>query len=545
MFKILIILFGIYLYLNVIDGKFVWDDNPFIAENVYVGGGGSGLLKIFTSDIGTGSGMRFNYYRPLQISSYKLEHALWGFDPRGYHITNIALHILVALCVFYLAFLFFGDRLFAFLAGLLFVSHPIQTETVAYISNRGDLLCAFFFMFSFIFYIHYIKYKSTSLYPLMIISYLFALFSKENALMFIGVLLIYHYAFKEKIRIRPFLPLFGVTIIYIFLRSIILKSALPKITGINAIFSRVPGFFSAVAGYLKLLFLPFGLHFDYGNKTFQFTDPRVILGIIFVFLLIMYAVANRKKNAAIFFSACWFLAMLIPVSNIYPKTAFYMAEHHLYLPSMGFAFISAHYLLRLYRKGPFKAAAICIITALLVFYGYLTIRQNNYWLKPVDFYRRTLEFSPDSAVAYYNLGKEYERKNDNVDAILMYKKTIELELGYDNAYNNLGVIYSRLDNKKEALEMFNKALEINPKSAPAYTNLGILYYGLGRKEEALAFLKRALEVKPEHAIADYNLAVIYYYQKQYGLAVTHYDRAVKLGYRVSPELLKLLQPYRK
>ena len=541
---LLVILFGIFLYSNVINGKFVWDDNILLAENVYIEGR-AGLPEIFTRDIGSGYGIKFNYYRPLQISSYKLEHAFWGLDHRGYHITNILLHILTALCVLYLAFALWGNRLLAFLAGMIFVSHPVQTETVAYISNRGDLLCALFFMVSFIFYIRYIKYKNTYLYVLMAISYLFSLLSKENALMFMGILIIYHYTFKEKLKLKYFLFPLGITVIYLFFRSVFLGPVLPKVTDIQAIFSRVPGFFAAIAGYLGLLIFPLGLHFDYGNKTFAVADPRVIIGVIFVSLVIVCAAANRNKNKVICFSAFWFLAMLIPVSNIYPKTAFYMAEHHLYMPLAGFAFIAAYYLSLLYRQWFFKIAAVCVMAALFIFYGYSTIRQNNYWLEPVNFYLRTLEFNPYSAVARYNLGKEYERAGNDAMAITMYKKTIEMDSNYDNAYNNLGVIYSRLNNNEEALEMFRKTLEINPKSAPAYTNLGALYYRLNKRAEAVSFLKKALEAKPDHAAAHYNLAVVYYYQKEYGLAIEHCDRALKQGYKVSPDFFTLLQPYRK
>ncbi len=542
--SLLIILFGILLYSNVINGKFIWDDNLLLVENRYVTSG-SGISEIFTRDIGTGSGVKFNYYRPLQIFSYKIEHAIWGLDPRGYHIVNIALHLSVALCVLYLAFFFSGDKVFSFLSALVFVSHPAQTETVAYISNRGDLLCALFFMLAFISYLNYVKHKSISLYALMLVSYLFSLFSKENALMFIGVLLIYHYAFKEKLKIKYFLLPLAITVTYLFFRIIFLKPILSETSSIQAVAGRALGFFAAVTNYIGLLVLPFGLHFDYGSKTFAFRDPRVILGVILICLLIIYAAANRNKNRIISFSILWFFVMLLPAANIYPKTAFYMAEHHLYMPLAGFSLIFAYYLSRLYKKNAHRMTVACIMAAVFIFYGFLTIRQNNYWRDPVYFYLKTLQFNPASATACYNLGKEYERAQDDRMAIAIYKKTIELDSKYDNAYNNLGVIYNRLNNNKEAMEMFRKALEINPKSASAYANLGALYYLQNKQEEAVSYLKKALEVEPGYASAHYNLAVVYYHQKEYSLAIEHCDRALKEGYNVSPEFLSLLMPLRK
>ena len=506
----LIIVLGLVIYINAINGQFIWDDNLLVKNNIYIRSW-QGIKKIFTYDIGAGAGARFNYYRPLQMLTYMCEYAFWGNDPRGYHITNIGLHLLAALSVFWLAFLLCGDRLSAFFTGIIFVCHPLQTESVAYISARGDLLCALFFILSFILYIRYLSHKSAVTYFAMITCYILALLSKENALAFVIVLLLYHYVFKKKLMVKKLLPIAFITLAYAALRLTVIKPTMSAFASICTGFERLPGFFVAIANYLRLLFFPYALHFAYGDKVFRFSEPQAVLGIIITWLLIIYALSKKNKDAVASFSIFWFFATLIPVSGIYPLTAFYMAEHYIYVPSIGFALILATYTVRLYATKTFKVITVFIFGAILIFYGYTTIRQNNYWREPIGFYLKTINFSPDISEVYYNLGYEYLKTNNKVMAAASFKKSVELD----------------------------------PYSAKAYNNLGILYYEFNKKKQSLAFFKKALQINPDSPDALYNLSVAYYYQREYALAIAYCEKAIKLGYKADPDFLSLLALHKK
>jgi len=134
-----IVLLGIGVYANSLDGAFVWDDQHLIRENPLIKQGNN-ALKLFQGNILAGYGKESQAYRPLQMLTYMADYRLWKLDPRGYHVTSIFWHILAALCVFGLAFRLSANRLLALFAGLLFVSHPIHTEAVSYISGRSDPL---------------------------------------------------------------------------------------------------------------------------------------------------------------------------------------------------------------------------------------------------------------------------------------------------------------------------------------------------------------------------------------------------------------------
>lgn len=141
---VLIILLGIVVYSNSIDNRFIWDDHFLITNNESVKNW-SGIPKVFTSDVEDGSGRRFILYRPIQMVTYMFDYSLWHLNAKGYHLTNIALHILVSLSLFWLINVLCGNTLISFLASMFFVAHPAHTEAITYISGRADSLSAFFY----------------------------------------------------------------------------------------------------------------------------------------------------------------------------------------------------------------------------------------------------------------------------------------------------------------------------------------------------------------------------------------------------------------
>lgn len=579
---LLIVGLGFSIYANSLNGKFLWDDDVLVRDNVYIRNW-SNSSKIFIKDIGIGGGRLYHFYRPMQTLSYMIDYSFWKLDVRGYHFTNILLHILVALAIYWLTNILFADDILSLLASLLFVTHPIHTEAVSYISGRADSLVGIFILLAIIFYIKYLRSEKITMFIFSWLSFMFAILSKEYGLILPLLLGIYHIVFKVKFKTKQFLLILSATIPYIFLRFIAYNSLLtPPVYFQTTIFQRVIGFFAAFTDYLKLLILPFNLHMEYGYKLFNIFNPKVIFGVGLLALLLRWAFKIRNKNKLIFFSITWFFITLIPQSNLYPVNA-YMAEHWLYLPSIGFFLILGHELSYLYRAKQ-KGSAIPLLLSLTFFYSFLTIRQNNYWKEPIAFYKRTLEYAPHSWRVLSNLGKAYQlidkdkhkeeiiglyeraiennpnyveaynnlcflyyELGENDKAISSCKKAIEINPNYAKAYNNLASAYKEINKLEDAVTCYKKAIELNPEYANAYNNLGlVLYTDYKRKEEGMDLFKKAVAIDPDFADAHNNLAVAYYYyKKQYGLAIKHCDKAIELGYKVHPDFLKLLEPFRK
>ena len=143
---------GFTIYVNSLEGEFIWDDHVLIANNKYIESWNY-IPEIFSQDIGAPAGERYNFYRPVQILTYKIDYLIWRFDAGGFRLTNIIIHILAVLCIYWFFSIIFKDSLLSFWASLLFLVHPVHTGAVYYISGRPDLLALLFMLLCYIFYI--------------------------------------------------------------------------------------------------------------------------------------------------------------------------------------------------------------------------------------------------------------------------------------------------------------------------------------------------------------------------------------------------------
>jgi tetratricopeptide (TPR) repeat protein len=565
---IFIALAGFLIYWNSLSGEFLWDDNFLIRDNSYIKNSVS-LPQLFTGDIGEGAGYCYGSYRPIQM---------WGLNVTGYHLTNILLHVFSALSIYWFITLLYNNKRLSFLSSLLFVAHPIHTGAVSYISGRSSPLELIFMLLAFIFYIKQNQAPGIARYVLMAVSYSAALLSRESSLILPGLILLYHYVFRKKIKVLEFLPIALCAVLYVWFRKTMFVFSVSPITYSTTILERIPGFFAAFTDYLGLLFLPIGLHIEYGAKIFKFSGPKVLIGMIVFITLVLYAFSQRQKRGYRAFAIFWFLIALMPVSNIYPPLNAYMAEHWLYVPCVGFClFISKNLLVFFDRKTWLKYAVFALTIGIVSSYAVLTIRQNNFWKDPVKFHERALQYAPgdsriftnandkfsgvsedignieeailsdqkaialnpNNAEAYNNLGAKLNEAGRFQEAIEQFNKALNINPYLNTAYNNLGNAYASIGRYSKAIEMFKKALELNPDSADVYNNFGKAYYGMGQKEKAIVFLKRAIEIKPDFAYSYANLAVIYYNAKEEELAKEYRDKAVSLDSNFS----RLLEPY--
>ncbi|MBN3038084.1 MAG: tetratricopeptide repeat protein [Candidatus Omnitrophica bacterium] len=522
---VLICALGLLAYANSLKGEFVWDDTNLIEKNVYVKDF-KHIPKLFTKDISSSAKQGSGFFRPLQMFTYMLDFKLWRLNPIGYHLINVLLHILSALCVFWFIMMLYDDHILSILTGLLFLLHPLHTEAVSYISGRSDPLALLFMLLAFIYYIKYLKIKNILSLLLMLIAYILALLSREITLILPLLLLIYHYIFKEKLKSGPFFSILGIAFVYIIIRATLLRSILAQAAE-TTFFQRLPGFFVAITTYIRLLFLPFGLHMEYGNQTFSWAAPKAIFGLFIFVLSLVYILRDRERRDIYKFSLLWFFVALLPVSNLYPLNA-YMAEHWLYIPSIGFCLLLARPLTTLYDK---KRNFVIISSILiLVCYTFITVNQNDYWREPISFYQRTLCYAPDSARVYSELGLAYDDIGKPDKAIPAYKKAIEIDPGYERPHTYLGLAYRESGREKESLAAFKKAIELDPRRADVHINLGNLYVSLKQYKAAIGEYQKAIELNPDIAESHYDSGVAYEAMGEYQKASEYYREAIELDH---------------
>ncbi len=526
---ILIIALGFAVYANSLNNEFFWDDEALVTGNKYIKSW-SYLPQIFTNTLGAGTDEGWNSYRPLQSLTYMIDYSLWKLDPRGYHITNIFLHISAALGIYWLINIIFGKNLLALLTGIFFVIHPVHIEAVTYISGRSDSLALLFTLLSFILYLKSPPSKRVgSKYALLLLSYSLALLSRESSLILPVLILVYHYSFKTQLKGKEFFSVVSIASIYILIRLTVLKVLLATAPSAfpTTLLQRLPSFFASVASYIRLLFFPFDLHMEYGMVLFSWNDPKTITGIALFFILLICAFKKRERSPLISFSILWFFVSLLPVSNLFPINA-YMAEHWLYLPSIGFFLIAAEIVHSLYTAKNLKIPAIIIIASLSGFYSFLTVRQNAYWSDPISFYERTLKFAPYSSRVHSNLGNEFNSVGQREKAIAAYKKAIEINPRYAKAHFNLGNVYINMGKRAEAIASYQRAVEIKSDYPTALYNLGNAYKAMNKNKGAIAAYRKVVEINPDHANAHNNLGTVYAASNRYREAIASYKNAIRV-----------------
>lgn len=576
---LLIAILGAAIYSNSLKGEFLLDDHQNIVRNEFIKSGLT-VPNILFEDIVPSGIKKISFYRPIPQISYRVDYAFWRLNETGYHITNTLLHLCAALAVYGLVLTLFGSGLLPLLAGLLFVSHPVQVETVAYISDRSDIFVALFIFLSAIFYIKRSRGEApTRNMTWAVVCLVAALLSKESALIFPALLAAYHIVFRKKIQLSVFLPFVVLPAAYVAGRLWLFESAALSTGPASTVFQRLPGFFASIPSYLRLLVLPVGLHMDYGNELLKFSDPRAIAGGLLLAASLGYVfvgVIKKRYGKAVLFSVSWFFLSLLPVSNIYPLFS-YMAEHFLYMPSLGFCVILAWGLKWLTERPGEKALAVCLALLILFSYSVMAFRQNVYWRDPVAMYKKTLVHNPQSVCSIVNLSNLLKERNNYAGALKLMERAVELAPSNAVALNDVGLLYAHMGNVEKAMKSYDRAILINPKMAPAYNNIGILCQGIGLNEKAEAAYKKAIEVNPRYAMAYNNLGALYgnmgrhdeavpLYKKaiaadpddamaynnlgkfylikeDYGEAIKYCDRAIRLG-RADETLIKALKPRR-
>jgi tetratricopeptide (TPR) repeat protein len=394
---------------------------------------------------------------------------------------------------------------------MLYAVHPIHSESVAAISIIGDPIVTFFMLLSLTLYVKHLDSPGKWLYLFLYPAYLLALFTKESGIMFLAIVLLYHYAFGRKIKLAPFIALGGITVFYLLVRIFFFKGATggpaPDMS-LSGMMSRVPGIFVSITGYIRMLIAPFSLHMGHEHRLFKAFEPAAIAGAVMTVAAAVYAFKARRSSALIFFAIGWFFITLAPVSNIYP-ISFYMSDHYMYLPSIGFFLIVAAALRWAYDKKAFKAYALAALILLTSFYSCRTIQQNNYWKDAVTFYERTLKYAPTSTRLLNNLAGKYLLQGDLAKAAELYKKALETDPNFMLAYYNLGIINFKQKNMQGAVKYCEAALQLDPNYAPAYNQLGLIYWAMERRDDAIAAYNKAIAVSPDNPMALHNLALAY------------------------------------
>ena len=566
------------VYLPALNNDFVWDDVKFITENQLIRSLRMQSLAEMVFSFRVGS------WHPLTWISHAVDYHFWGSNPAGHHGTSIVIHAFNAVLVFYLSLLLLAragghDGKGRWLAGsyrwlaagvtaLLFGLHPVHVESVAWVAERKDLLCAFFVLLSLMSYLSYAASTSKVRYALAFLFFMAALMSKPMAVTLPLVLLLCDLYPLRRMggplspvsRHLPLLlekiPFFAASVISSAITIAAGKSggALKSLDSfplpirlLNALQS--PGF------YLGKMFLPVELVPFYPYPpSHEWLHPALLLSALAVIAITIVSLWQLRQGNCLLFSVWWFyIITLIPVLGIVQVGVQAAADRYTYLPSVSIfllAGVGAAWLLHKSAAAAGRAGAWLLMTIFLLgmfSLGWLTVRQIEVWRNSEvlwEYVIRHFPFPRSDAMAHNNLGAAYYGKGEWDKAIEEYKKAISLRPRYADAQSNLGAAYARKGLIDEAIAAHKAAIAIKPDSPRAHLNLGVSYSRKGEMDKAIEEFKAVVALDADYATAHTYLAVAYYKQGNYRLAIEHCDRAAQLQGSADEDLLRLLAPYR-
>lgn len=470
----LVTLLAIGVYLNTRSHVFVWDDKFLIAQNPTIQRL-QNAPAAFISDFSPPGdpSKKSGYYRPVTILSYMVDFALWGNNPHGFHRTNVLLHALCSGLVYIFASSLCIHPYTALLSSLLFALHPVHTESVAWISGRTDLLCAMFLLLSLL---AFSKSRAGSLSKRRILfqgssllTFLFALWSKETAIVLPLLLPFYEYVSVRRLPqnnvpsfIRRHASYWTTAALYMGFRLLALHRLGPTIS------QHTEGFIirlltapKIVGLYLKQLLWPLHLNAELEvSPVHSPLDAGFLLSIGVLVALLLIALRLRRSGPPLFFGILWFFLTLLPVSNLIPLQDA-VAERFLYIPSIGFLIVLSAVLYLLYKhigKPSLRITMTAVISLILLGYGWITIHRNRNWKNDLTLFSANVRDAPASPRAHYNLSTFFLARGEYDQAIKELQTAIQLRPDYVQAHYNLACAYALKGKANLALQALTQAI---------------------------------------------------------------------------------------
>jgi protein O-mannosyl-transferase len=530
LFALLLVIVTIVAYLPAWNGSPIWDDDAHLTKPELRSL--DGLAKIWTQPGAT------QQYYPLVHTLFWLEHQLWGDWPAGYHLLNILLHCASALLL--VRILRHLQIPGAWLAAAIFALHPIQVESVAWISELKNMLSGVFCLGSLLAYLKFDRSRNLLFYAAALVLFAFGLLSKSVIATLPAALLVILWWKGGKLSWRddilPLTPFFLLgTAAGLFTAWV--ERNLIGANGSDFNYSNLERILiagRAIWFYLDKLFWPLDLTFVYPRwqvsqmAWWQYLFPAAVL----LLLAVLIWLSRRWRGPLAGF--LFFIGTLFPALgflNVYPFRYSLVADHFQYLANLGIIVLVASGIalglksrqLRLHPTG----SILC--GALLATLASLTWRQSAMYMNIETLWRTTIERNPEAWMAHDNLGALLFREGQVNEAIVHFRKAVEIDANQAEPQANLGNALLQKGELDEAITQYYKALAIKPHSAEVHYNLGNALLRKGQADEAIAEYERALVILPDYADVHNNLGIVLFQKGDVDQAVSHYQRALEIN----------------
>ncbi|PYK08617.1 MAG: hypothetical protein DME61_09260 [Verrucomicrobia bacterium] len=559
-----------YDFVNYDDSEYVYA-NPNITHGLSI----HGVIHAF-------AGRHWDNWHPLTTVSHMLDCQLYGLHPGGHHLTNILLHTIAVVLLFLVLQQMTGAIWRSAFVAAVFAIHPLRVESVAWISERKDVLSAVFFMLTLGAYVRYAKSPSTGRYLTMSILFALGLMSKPMLVTVPFVLLLLDYWPLGRIReqksetrnqsnhqttdfralVIEKIPLLGLSAASGLATLWAQQSSL---TGVKQfpLISRIGNGLVTYAIYFKQMIWPVWLAVFYPLPEDQLPIWEIALAAMLLALASVGVIVLRHKFPYFVTGWFWYLVMLLPVVGLIQVGSQAHADRYTYLPQIGLYILITWAVADLTasrrQRGRILAAAAAIIVGVLSWRAWV---QTSYWRDSETLFSHALAVTsnndvaennlgiflkrkgrldeaithlqtlvkehPNDAETHYNLGNALLKKGDSQSAIAAYEKAISIKLRYPDAHYNLGIALDRNGQIDEAIAHYQQAVREDPHYAEAYYLLGNDFLEKARTDDAIAAYEQALKSRPAYPEVQNNIGFALLQKGRPSEAIAHWQNALAI-----------------
>jgi len=494
-----LVLLTVIIYGGTLNHSFHLDDGSNISSNKFIQ-----ISNLSIDELVKAGFESFNHKRPVANISFALNYYFHGLDVKGYHIVNIIIHLLAGIVLYYFVKITLSIRLardkfdetwfIPFFTALIWLVHPLHTQSVTYIVQRMNSMAAMFFIMAMLFYVKGRltpeRVKKVLFFIISFVAAVLAFGSKENTATLPLFILLYEWYFFQDLRIKISRKQFFLVaalggtfalIFYYYLGSSPLDRLFPDYGGRPfTMTQRLLTQPRVVLHYISLIFYPepsrLNLDYDFPLSYSLVSPITTLLSISVIIGLLGMAIYTAKKNRLYSFCILWFLGNLVIESSTIPLEIIF--EHRTYLPSM---LVILLFVLFLYQTVKKKRVLIIFLVSISLLFSYWTYTRNKVWKDEITLNLDCLKKSPNKMRVHHNLAYAYEMHWELEKAIQHYRRAIELNPNNIESRMNLATILARKGRYQEAIIEISILLNMDPGNTEALKNLQIFKRHLGQK----------------------------------------------------------------
>jgi len=528
------------IYAQVVTFEFVtWDDPTYIYENPHIAQG----LTMASVKWAFTSGYASNWH-PLTWISHMVDVQLFGLQhPGGHHLVSVLMHVGNVLLLLWLLTRMTGAFWPSALAAALFAFHPLRVESVAWVSERKDVLSGLFFMLTLLTYHGYTQRPTLRRYLLVFLALALGLMSKPMLVTVPFVLLLLDLwplrrwelpAWPSQRIVLEKLPLLTLVLASCLATASAQQSAAAELDGLPLIWRLINSPVAYVLYLFKTIW-PTNLAFFYPHPGTILEEElghwlALAIGAALLLLLVSVLVlCKARKRPDLLVAWLWFLGMLLPVIGLIQVGQQAWADRYAYLPLLGIYLAFSYSLARWLEHRPaVRQTAIPVVVAALLLLLPLSWRQARVWRNSESLYTHALAVTDNNAVAHDNLGNVYLRQGQSGKALEHYQQALRIEPRDAQTFINMGDALQLMGHTEKAIKYYQQSLRIDGNNAQTYSNLGLALNALGQLQEAAWHCREALRLKPDYAEAYNNLGVVDVSMGNLTNALKHFEMAVRL-----------------